>query len=174
MSAPSYLLRTQMIAPVSLEEAFAIFEDPRNLAKITPPWLNFRILTPEPITMKRGAVFDYRFRWFGLPLSWQTIITDYEPPFYFVDFQAKGPYRLWRHRHSFKPSVEGTIVTDEVEFILPFGWLGKMALKFAVAEQLKEIFRFRQQTLNTMMCGGRGRWTEPAITAYPSAQQKLS
>lgn len=165
MSASSYLLRTQMIAPVSIQEAFAIFEDPRNLAKITPPWLNFQIITPEPIVMKKDAVFDYRFKWVGLPMSWQTIITDYEPPFYFVDFQAKGPYTLWKHSHTFKPSAEGTIVTDEVEFILPLGILGKIALKAGVSEQLKQIFRFRQETLNGMMCRGEGRWTEPGITA---------
>jgi hypothetical protein len=165
MKASKYLLRTQMLAPVSLREAFEVFEDPRNLARITPPWLNFQIVTPEPIVMKKDAVFDYRFRWLGLPMSWQTIITEYEPPFFFVDFQAKGPYTLWRHSHTFKPSEEGTLVTDEVEFVLPLGILGKLALRAGVAEQLKQIFRFRQETLNQMMCRGKGRWTEPGITA---------
>ncbi len=26
------------------------------------------------------------------------------------------------------------------------------------------IFRFRQETLNELMCSGNGRWTEPGIT----------
>lgn len=158
-----YTLRTQMQAPVSIREAFAVFEDPRNLATITPPWLNFSILNPNPV-MERGAEFDYLFRWMNVPLKWKTIITAYEPPFFFVDEMARGPYKLWRHRHEFHPGEEGTVVTDEVDYALPLGWLGEKAHDLVVARQLKEIFKFRQMSLNDMLCGGRARWTEPAIS----------
>lgn len=157
-------LRTQMIAPVSVREAFEVFKDPRNLAKITPPWLNFRIVTPEPIVMKKEAVFDYTIRWLGLPMRWRTLITDYEPPFHFVDQQTKGPYVLWRHRHTFHPMEEGTLVSDDVDYILPLGPLGRIAHSAMVGDQLKKIFRFRQETLNEMLCKGKGRWTDPVIT----------
>ncbi len=157
-------LRTQMIAPVSVKEAFAVFEDPRNLARITPPWLNFRIVTPEPIVMAKDAVFDYTLQWLGLPLRWRTLITEYEPPFHFVDEQTKGPYVLWRHRHRFHPTEEGTLVSDDVDYILPLGPLGRAAHKAVVAAQLKKIFRFRQDALNQMLCAGKARWTDPAVT----------
>jgi hypothetical protein len=157
-----------MIAPVSVKEAFEVFEDPRNLERITPPWLRFRIVTPEPVVMKKDAVFDYTIRWLGLPIRWRTLITEYEPPFVFVDEQTSGPYTLWRHRHTFHPSEEGTLVSDDVDYILPMGRLGVMAHKVAVARQLKEIFRYRQETLNQMMCKGKARWTDPAIIAKQS------
>lgn len=157
-------LRTQMIAPVSVRDAFAVFEDPRNLAKITPPWLNFRITTPEPIVMKKDAIFDYTLRWMAIPLRWRTLITEYEPPFHFVDEQTKGPYVLWRHTHKFHPTEEGTLVSDDVDYILPLGFLGRAAHSLIVAEQLKKIFRFRQEALNHILCSGKARWTEPAVT----------
>lgn len=157
-----------MVAPVSVQEAFEVFEDPRNLARITPPWLNFRITTPEPIVMKKDAVFDYTIRWLGIPIGWRTLITEYEPPFLFVDEQTQGPYTLWRHRHTFHPSEEGTLVSDDVDYILPFGFLGGIAHRLAVGNQLKSIFRFRQSALNQMMCGGKARWTDPVITERQS------
>lgn len=156
-------LRCQMIAPVSIREAFEVFEDPRNLARITPPWLNFRITTPEPITMKKDAVFDYTLSWSGLPLKWRTRITAYEPPFYFVDEMIKGPYVLWRHKHTFHPGNDGTQITDEVDYELPLGGLGDLVHRLFVANQLKDIFRYRQMSLNEIMCGGKARWTEPAV-----------
>jgi len=83
----------------------------------------------------------------GIPLSWKTVITEYEPPFLFVDEQAEGPYRLWRHRHTFRPGVEGTEVSDQVDYALPFGWLGRIVHWLIVRNQLERIFTFRQKTL---------------------------
>jgi ligand-binding SRPBCC domain-containing protein len=159
----AYTLRCQMLAPVSIRDAFAVFEDPHNLARITPPWLNFRILSPDP-KMHQGAEFDYLFRWKGLPLKWRTRITEYEPPFFFVDEMLKGPYLYWRHRHTFHPSEDGTVVIDEVDYMLPFGRLGSVVHQFAIARQLKEIFHYRQLSLNEILCGGKAHWTEPSIS----------
>jgi hypothetical protein len=52
------LCRRQWV-PRTLHETFEFFERPQNLARITPPWLGFRILTPEPIRMARGLTLDY-------------------------------------------------------------------------------------------------------------------
>jgi ligand-binding SRPBCC domain-containing protein len=142
-----YTLECRMTAPVALQEAFEVFENPENLALITPPWLNLRISPESPVQMKKGAVITYRLRWMGIPLSWKTVITEYEPPFLFVDEQAEGPYRLWRHRHTFRPGVEGTEVSDQVDYALPFGWLGRIVHWLIVRNQLERIFTFRQKTL---------------------------
>jgi ligand-binding SRPBCC domain-containing protein len=162
----SYTLRCQMLAPVSMRDAFAVFEDPRNLARITPPWLDFRILTVDPL-MRLGAELHYQFRWHGLPLQWKTLISEYEPPFFFTDEMIRGPYALWRHRHTFHPTEEGTVVTDEVDYALPFGRLGALVHRLVVAAQLKEIFRYRQSALNELLYGGRAHWTEPSIREQP-------
>ena len=148
-----HILECEMIAPLAVREAFEIFEDPYNLARITPPWLNFRITSQGKVEMKQGAGITYRMRWAGIPLSWETVITEYEPPFFFVDEQVRGPYRYWRHRHSFRPAEGGTIVGDRVEYALPFGWLGRAVHALSVRRQLRQIFKYRQQALAELMRG---------------------
>lgn len=161
-----FTLRCQMQAPVSMRDAFAVFEDPRNLAKITPPWLNFQLLNPEE-PMAKGALLNYRFRWMNVPLRWKTVISEYEAPFFFTDEMVSGPYSLWIHKHRFHPTEEGTLVTDEVDYALPLGVIGALTNKFVVANHLKEIFRYRQMSLNEIMCGGRAHWTDPVIIEKP-------
>ena len=136
-----------MVVPVALRDAFAFFENPENLARITPPGLNLRITSKERVQIKRGAEIAYQIRWAGIPLSWKTVITEYEPPFRFVDEQAAGPYAEWRHTHTFKPGVEGTEVLDHVDYVLPFGWIGRTVHRLIVRRQLERIFAFRQQSL---------------------------
>lgn len=49
---PEYVLERRQWLPLSLERTFGFFADPGNLARITPPWLGFRIVTP-PVTSGR-------------------------------------------------------------------------------------------------------------------------
>jgi ligand-binding SRPBCC domain-containing protein len=148
-----YRLECSMPVPVALGEAFAFFEDPGNLARITPPWLNFRITSPGPVQMRQGAEIAYQIRWLGIPVNWKTVIAEYEPPFFFVDEQASGPYARWRHRHEFKPAEDGAIVYDRVEYALPFGPLGRLAHSLVVRRQLLEIFDYRRKALAGILTG---------------------
>ena len=148
-----YRLESSISVPVSLQEAFAFFENPQNLARITPSWLNFRIVSPERIQMRKGTEIDYQIRWLGLPLRWKTVIVEYEPPFFFVDEQAAGPYAHWHHRHDFKPTEYGALVSDRVDYALPFGPLGRLAHRLAVRNQLQEIFAYRQDALAAILTG---------------------
>lgn len=147
-----YTLRCSLQTTVSVEEAFEVFQDPHNLARITPPWLSFRVLTPG-VKIEAGARLDYRIAWLGLPMTWRTLIAEYEPPFYFVDEQLSGPYAYWRHRHTFQPGEMGTVVSDEVVYALPFGPLGQLAHRIAVGRQLRGIFRYRQKALGELIAG---------------------
>ncbi|MGI8992057.1 MAG: SRPBCC family protein [Bryobacteraceae bacterium] len=159
----AYVLSCEMRAAVPIVEAFRIFEDPSNLARITPSWLNFRV-TSRQVQMRKGAEITYRIAWLGLPISWKTIITEYDPPHRFVDEQARGPYAMWRHRHEFQEVPGGTVVSDRVDYILPLGPLGRLAHWMVVKPQLREIFRFRQRAIAKMLGAAETSFTEPQIT----------
>src|SRR5262249_5672105 len=131
-------------------EVFRFFEDAANLARITPPELGFRILTPTPIAMRPGAIIDYRISLWGLPLKWRTRIAEYEPGRRFVDTQERGPYKLWRHTHEFSAEGNTTLMRDRVEYELPFGPLGAIAHAVVVRRQLNRIFSYRRQVVNEL------------------------
>ncbi len=147
-----YVLTCQIKAPVSLSQAFAVFESPYNLARITPAWLNFRIITPGEVILRKGAEIEYQVRWLGIPMSWKTVISAYEPPAFFEDEQARGPYAHWRHRHSFEEVEDGTVISDRVEYALPLGSLGRLAQPI-VSRQLRGIFEYRQRALPPLLGG---------------------
>lgn len=143
-----YHLHREQIVMRPLQEVFAFFEEPLNLARITPVSIGFEILTPPPIVMKAGLVLDYTVKVFGMRVHWTTMITDYEPPHRFTDVQLKGPYEFWHHTHSFKAVEGGTLMADEVLYILPFRSLGKIAHTLAVKPQLKRIFDYRTAVID--------------------------
>jgi len=142
--ASTYELRTRLFIARDLHTTFAFFADAGNLQRITPPWLDFAILTPQPIAMHAGARIDYRIRLHGVPVRWRTVIADWDPPHRFVDRQIRGPYLEWHHAHTFTPEGEGTLVADTVRY-RPIG--GALVHRLFVQRDLERIFRFRQEEI---------------------------
>ncbi len=154
-----------MTAPAPLTEVFRFFEDPRNLGRITPPWLNFRIVNPDAVRMRAGAEIDYVIRWQGLPMKWRTRIAGYNPPRSFVDEQIRGPYTLWHHEHTFEETPNGVVIRDQVDYRLPLGVLGRIAHAVVVKNQLLEIFRFRQKAIAEILAVPGIVFDEPRVSA---------
>jgi ligand-binding SRPBCC domain-containing protein len=123
---------------------FRFFAAAENLQRITPPWVDFRIVTPLPIEMRQGARIDYRLRVHGIPIGWRTEIAEWEPPLRFVDTQVAGPYRRWIHTHRFRDVPGGTRVEDDVDFTVPGGWLIE---RLFVRRDLRAIFLHRQRAI---------------------------
>ncbi len=143
-----YVLKREQSIPRPVDEVFGFFRNPGNLAVITPKSLGFKILTPPPHEMKAGAIIDYIIRLGIIPIHWRTIITDYLPPYSFVDEQLKGPYTFWHHRHTFFARGDATNIIDEVHYALPFGILGRLAHFLLVRRQLESIFNYRAETIS--------------------------
>ena len=128
-------------------EVFEFFADAFNLEKITPPWLQFHVVTAAPIRMQEGAEIEYRLKIRGIPMRWRSRITVWDPPGRFVDEQLHGPYRLWRHEHRFIESAGGTSCEDHVEYA-PLG--GALINKLMVERDVRQIFAYRSECLREM------------------------
>lgn len=149
-----HVLGAETRIPLPREEVFGFFADAENLERITPPEMNFRIVTPTPVPMGTGALIDYRLRLFGVPFAWRTRIARWEPPSLFVDEQVEGPYAMWIHTHSFEEVEDGTRVRDEVRYRIPLYPLGELAYPL-VRLQLARIFGFRRRRLGELLGGRR-------------------
>jgi uncharacterized protein (TIGR01777 family) len=133
--------------PWKPEEIFPFFADARNLERITPPTLGFKIIGDLPEEVREGLEINYKLRVHGVPVSWKTLITEWLPPKKFVDVQLSGPYTLWRHTHEFTPLSEGTLMRDRVRYRVPLGAVGGLIAGAFVKNDVRKIFDFRRQYL---------------------------
>jgi len=138
------LFRDELLLPRPLAEIFPFFAEARNLEKITPPWLKFEVLTPDPIAMRPGTLIDYRIHVRGVPIRWRTEIVAWEPPHRFIDTQLTGPYRLWHHTHTFEDRGDSTLCRDEVRY-WPLG--GALIDWLFVRRDVTNIFTYRRKSL---------------------------
>ncbi len=150
VTVTTYNLQRELWVPHPLSEVFDFFSRAENLERITPPWMRFRILTPPPIEMKKGTTIAYALRVRGIPLGWLTEIERWDPPYAFIDFQAKGPYKYWHHTHRFSEVAGGTSIVDIVQYELPFGLLGRLIHRLQVARDLEQIFDYRARRVRSL------------------------
>src|SRR5438270_320996 len=112
-----HLIHQQQLIKRPRTEVFEFFSDTRNLERITPPELNFHILTPTPVVLDKGTLIDYQLKLYGIPINWRTEISVWDPPKEFVDTQLSGPYSQWVHCHTFRETAKNeTLMEDEVRY----------------------------------------------------------
>jgi ligand-binding SRPBCC domain-containing protein len=137
------LFREQFI-PAPLAQVWEYFCDPRNLNEMTPPDMNFEIVSLAPGRMTEGQLIEYKVEFIrGLKSLWLTEIAHVRECEYFVDEQRIGPYRFWYHEHVFEAVDGGTKMTDRVTYAIGFGPLGDLLHALWIGKRLQGIFDFR-------------------------------
>ena len=141
--------RDQLLRGVSLEEAWGFFSRPENLKLITPDYMGFDIVSKGKLDeMYPGQIIRYIVKPLaGLPMQWTTEITHVQEPFFFIDDQRQGPYKIWHHQHKFTAVEAGTMMEDIVHYRLPLGVVGDLVNRWVVRKKLKEIFDHRKKVV---------------------------
>lgn len=144
-----YTIKRTQFLPISLKEAWEFFSTPRNLSKITPAEMGFHILyVSGGEKTYAGQIIRYKVQVFpGIKMHWVTEITHVIEPVYFVDEQRFGPYALWHHQHHFKEVPGGVEMTDEVNYGIPLGVVGRIANALFVGREVNRIFDYRFKVL---------------------------
>lgn len=133
------------------KEVFNFFANEMNLEKITPPHLNFKVLSKSTDVIQEGTIIDYKLNLHGIPLSWKSKINTFKDQERFIDEQVKGPYSKWVHTHDFIPLNKGTVIKDEVVYKVPFGLLGYLVAGSFVRNDLRKIFNYRSDNLKKIL-----------------------
>lgn len=136
----------------NIETAWNFFSSANNLSEITPKDMGFIVLTEmKEDQIYEGMLIDYYISpLFGVKMKWQTEITHVDFQKSFIDFQRKGPYKLWNHCHEFIPNEKGVLMKDTIDYELPMGFLGIIAHSLFVRKKLETIFDYRYTILNKM------------------------
>ena len=146
-----YRLETKQNLPISQVEAWDFLSNPINLKRITPDYMDFKIINNVIKKMYAGQIIQYIVRpILGIPIKWVTEITHVEKPNYFVDEQRFGPYSLWHHKHFFKKINGGILMEDIVDYKIPYGLIGQFAHVIFVKKKLEKIFNYRHTKLEKL------------------------
>ena len=148
-----YTLTSEQILPLSLEKAWEFFTLPKNLDKITPKEMEFRITNNPPNRTYKGQIITYKIGILpGISSNWVTEITHLEDKQFFVDEQRFGPYAMWHHEHHFEEISEGKVLmTDIVNFKMPLGILGDLFAGALVKNKVRFIFESRYTILEKFL-----------------------
>ncbi|MBE0637542.1 MAG: SRPBCC family protein [Bacteroidales bacterium] len=143
------LLKRNQHLPITMNEAWEFFSNPKNLKTITPQFMGFDITSDIGTErMYAGMIITYRVSpILNISLKWMTEITHLREPHFFVDNQKSGPFSIWHHQHWFKEVPNGIEMTDIVNYSVGFGLPGRMAEKLIINRRVKEIFDFRYHKL---------------------------
>ena len=158
-------------APFPVELVFAFLANPANLPYLMPPRLKTRIEDvrvqpppPRPVAQDPARRFRsvaagegseilvsfYPVRWVPRRASWMVRIYEFEWNSHFRDEQVRGPFAEFRHRHElraeYREGVEGTLIADEIEYALPYGFIGRLG-GVLFQRELEKAFAHRQKRL---------------------------
>lgn len=145
-----HTIKTNQFLPATVDEVWAFMSDPQNLAKITPPYMGFHVLSSQE-QIYPGQVIEYYVRpVLGIKMHWVTEITHVQQGVYFVDEQRFGPYSFWHHKHFIKPVAGGVEMTDIVHYKIPLGFIGRALNSLFIKKQLEGIFNYRHEQLGKL------------------------
>lgn len=146
-----HTLKTKQFINSDLNSVWQFMSSPQNLARITPGYMGFDILSDKGdlASMYPGQIIEYKVSpVLGIKMHWVTEITHVIDKSYFVDEQRMGPYAFWHHKHFLKAVEGGVEMTDIVHYKLPMGFLGRLLNRLFVHKKLKEIFDYRFEKVN--------------------------
>ena len=78
-----------MNIPIALDKCWDFFSNPKNLPRITPPWLNLRLTSNLPDKMYAGMLITYQvYPFLQIPNNWVTEITQIKEKTFFIDVRS--------------------------------------------------------------------------------------
>lgn len=139
-------LKFEQIIPTSIDEVWSLFSDAKNLKNLTPKEMNMKVITD----LKETKLFEgmriayYVSPLFKIPVFWETEIIKVKEQHQFIDIQLKGPFKSWKHTHTFKKIGDKVKMIDEIEYELPLGFVGDLFHKPLVLKNLNALFTYRK------------------------------
>jgi ligand-binding SRPBCC domain-containing protein len=117
----------------------------------------------------QGQQVQWRARHFGLWFLMTVAITEMHRPSHFQDAMVTGPFRYFRHDHTFTQQNGGTLMIDRVEFGSPVPVLGFLADVLFLRQYLKHFLQMRNRALKA--AAESDQWRDYLSSREPSGNQ---
>lgn len=128
-------------------DVFAWHARPGAFERFNPSWRPVRV-THDPHSIRDGAAIALSLPLLGpVAIPWSLRHRDYREGEQFCDEQVSGPFRSWRHIHSFvAQGPSSCLMRDSIQFELPCGTSFATPL---FLRELKRLFHFRHSVLKS-------------------------
>ena len=113
----------------------------------------------------------WRGRHFGFMLTHQSILSAYDPPYYFQDSMLRGMFKSFVHDHFFDTAPDGhTLMRDDLRFAAPLGPLGWIAETILLRRYFIHFLEQRNALIKQVAEGPAATWSK-YVTLNPIASQ---
>ncbi len=136
----------------NIDKVWNFYTNIKHLEIVTPPNLKLKIIESSNNQIVEGLITTISGRLVLYNSKWNSKISLVDTSKHmYIDEMVKGPFKKWKHIHIFSEIGKNqTVVTDKIEFELPFFLFGKL-MEGYVENNLKKIFEFRKiQTVNKL------------------------
>jgi ligand-binding SRPBCC domain-containing protein len=100
-------------------------------------------------------------RHFGLMLTHETLISQYERPHHFQDIMLRGMFKSFAHDHYFDLLPNGTtLMRDELRFAAPLRPLGWLAETLVLRRYLSGFLKERNHLIKTVAESPDNQWSK--------------
>lgn len=135
-------MQISQLIPAKRFEAFDYLTDPANLAFLLKPSIEVQLKT-EDVPLKRGAEYHFLMTRYGLSQSVRLRVEDLLRGSRLTYRQVEGLFLSWTHTLRFEEHGDATLVTDVIDYQLPFGVLGFLADDLIVKRDMTTVLEER-------------------------------
>ena len=121
-----------------------------NFSLLFPEDYKFELLSPVE-KMDKGSEYEFRLARFGVSVVWGIVVEEVVAGESYRDRQAHGPFDLWIHTLKVEDHGEGCLLTELIEYDLPYGIFGKLTEDLFMRGELTRIFEHRHKRLQELI-----------------------
>lgn len=97
--------------------------------------------------LELGDRVTFEGRHFGVRQRITAEITELDRPRRFVDQLVRSAFKRLRHEHDFHPRDGGTLMVDTLDWVAPFGLLGRLADRLFLERHMRWFVSTKQHAL---------------------------
>ena len=129
------------------EAVWAFLTSPQNHARICPDDMPDELLSGADAELTNGSRIVLRVKRGAVALSvQQTVIwevAEWNPPHGYALRQVEGPFSLWINRRKFTAFQGGTLLADQLEYVVPGGPFGALAIRPFIGPNMDKYYQHR-------------------------------